>query len=231
MMTNRPCKRARSDNVSNDYRHSVESATTAFTWNQFDAAVLRTVMWPMMTNADVLNMLQCSRRYYQMISQYRTTNDMTIENLLLYRSHHPLITSVTLTAWKWLGHERLISCKPLRIRIQHPQDAGFSADDAAVIATSLQYLRSLQQLHLDECSSRSCVKALAAALEHNTSIKRFALDVADICDDGVDALAVTLRHNTTLEELIIRHYNKSTYEKQRYKSMAPRKSRRRSRII
>eukprot|EP00812_Abedinium_dasypus_P003266 NODE_1402_length_1151_cov_323.447080.p1 GENE.NODE_1402_length_1151_cov_323.447080~~NODE_1402_length_1151_cov_323.447080.p1 ORF type:complete len:335 (+),score=116.77 NODE_1402_length_1151_cov_323.447080:116-1006(+) len=83
-----------------------------------------------------------------------------------------------------------------------------SFDDRAAeaLAAALQHNTTLKELYLrGNRIGDDGAKALAAALRHNTTLTVLDLEDNKIGDGGAEALAAALQHNTTLETLLLSH--------------------------
>ena len=155
-----------------------------------------------------------------MIQQYRVSVTLTVDEIMSYCFHHPLVTAIQLTSWTQLSNARVSAAKPLDIflRCNVSSRAEIEANDLPVTVTSLnvssqrignagatmvagilQRNTSIRQLDLSNSAiTVDGAKRIAASLHSNTSLLN--LDVADN-RIGAKALAAALQHNTTLRSL------------------------------
>ena len=93
----------------------------------------------MLDDIDVLNMLQCSQHMYDMIVDYRIkSQDFMVDDLLRYRSLHPLVSWLTLCEWIQFTHDRIIAAKPLNMRLTSDESTREAKTDTVIPASVTQ---------------------------------------------------------------------------------------------
>ena len=153
-------------------------------------------LWPMLRDGDVLRTLQCNRRLYEMISNYRVINKLiAFATLAAYQIQHPRITTMMLDKWDNFYHPRLYAAMPTEIIVSaadcgQPRPALHVGDDDVVLSSSVTSLDfSYQRFDIDGA------KAIVRILQRNPAIQVLNLASTDINDDHMGAVATALQQS------------------------------------